>query len=348
VGDGGVRIRGGRTQESAIEHVEFSDGTLWSGADLQARAQVLPDNRAPEMPALLGRVTVDPGSPVEIAITREAISDPDRFDSLGFYAISADGEPLPDWLHFDPSSLTVSGTPAAADAGPHELLLIAVDSNGAAAYGSLAISVGGVETAPQDETAPQPAVSPILQPAMRPSPPTEAVAAIDVSATQIVPAPARREEAVFEAAPVVLPIGDSPNVGDSAEPVFRDIQHRFDALLQTGRTNLGERYAEAVREFEERRLQREETSPAPQSDDEVEAWNSAMHNWHERNPGFAETDLGGNDGTWTMGWGLPGTGERSLDGAVGGSPGLTNPGALPQLRGAGAAPSLGEGLKDLR
>ena len=381
-GAGGVRLRGGRTPDGAIERIEFSDGTHWSAADLEARAEVLPDNRAPLMPTLLGGVTVRPGSPVEVAIPRNAISDPDRFDALHFYAISADGERLPEWLRFDASSLTVSGTPAVGDAGPHELLLIAADSSGAAAYGSLTITVGGGEAVPNSETTPQqpppapqpetqlvlpltpppapqpetpPAPSltppPALQSATPPAPTTEAVAATDMPAAQTVLTPARREEAASELVPRPVSATDAPKVGVPADPLFRDMQRRFDVLLQTGRTNLGERYAEAIREFEERRLQREEPPSAPPpSDEEVAAWNSAMHAWHDRNPGFAETDLGGNDGTWTMGWGLPGPGESAYGGSAsaGAPPGLANPMALSRLAGAAAAPMLGEGLREIR
>jgi hypothetical protein len=75
-----------------------------------------------------------------------------------------------------------------------------------------------------------------------------------------------------------------------------------------------------------------------------------MHDWHDRNSGFAETDLGGNDGTWSVGWGLPGAGNRSLDGITGAGSGLelSNPNAVSRLNGAGATPSLREGLQDLR
>jgi Ca2+-binding RTX toxin-like protein len=359
-GTGGVRIHDGRTTEGSIERIEFADGTLWSGADLEARAEGLPDNRAPSMPALLGNVTVEPGSPVEFAIPRDAISDPDRFDSVSVYAISATGDRLPDWLHLDASSLTISGTPAAADAGPHELLLIAADSSGAAAYGSVTISVGGDEAAPQVEPPQQ--VEPAqevessqLPAAASPLPATfeltgDAVAAPNLASTQIYPAPARRNEIVVEGVRLQSPTADSRAMGVPADPAFREIQQHFEALVQTGRTNLGERYAEAVREFEERRRSREEAPTPPPSDEEVEAWNTSMHDWHESNPGFAESELGGNDGTWTMGWGLPGPADRTLDGSMGdGSvPGLANPNALPRLTGAESAPTLSEGIRSLR
>lgn len=164
---------------------------------------------------------------------------------------------------------------------------------------------------------------------------------------------------VPESAPIPLAVSkdssfsvsepDSDRVGVPLDPLFRDMQQRFDVLLQVGRTNLTERYADAIREFEERRIEREEPPPPP-SEEEIAAWNSAMHAWHERNPGFAETDLGGNDGIWTVGWGLPGPGDRSRDGAtgVGAIPGLGNPNALSRLTGADSAPALTEGLRNLR
>ena len=133
--------------------------------------------------------------------------------------------------------------------------------------------------------------------------------------------------------------------------LYRDMQQRFDVLVQTGRTSLGERYADAVREFEERRMRREEpTQPPPATPEEVAAWNIAMHDWHERNPGFSEIDGGRGEGAWSMGWGFPGESVRALDGGAspGSAPGLANPYALPRLNNAASAPALSEGLRDLR
>jgi len=73
-----------------------------------------------------------------------------------------------------------------------------------------------------------------------------------------------------------------------------------------------------------------------------------MHAWHARNSGFSEADLGGDGGSWTMGWSLPGTGDRSLGGAAGAnSLERANPNAASRLNGAGAAPALKEGLQNL-
>jgi hypothetical protein len=87
-----------------------------------------------------------------------------------------------------------------------------------------------------------------------------------------------------------------------------------------------------------------------QSECRIAVSNSSMYSWHDRNPGFAETDLGGNDGTWTMGWGLPGPGDTSYGGtaSAGAFPGLANPTALGRVAGAAPAPMLGEGFREIR
>jgi Ca2+-binding RTX toxin-like protein len=353
VGDGGVRIRGGRTAEGAVEHVDFADGTRWTLADLEARAEVLPANRAPEMPESFGSVSTDPGNRVEFALPGDAVSDLDRFDEVNLYAITADGDRLPGWLQFDAASRMLSGTPGQEDAGVHELLFIAADASGAAAAGSFTIQVGAGTPAPEP-AAPEPeapaaqvvAESPLLplqEPAVEP-----VGADVAVAPTLSAAAPAPREN-VFDTLATINAALEAPRaITDSAEPAFRDIQHRLDVLLQTGRTNLGERYAEAIREFEERRLEREEVpEPPPPSEEEIEAWNSAMHAWHDRHQGFAETELGG-DGAWGMGWGvsLP---DSSLGGArIASLTSLANPALHARLQGVASAPALSEGFQHLR
>ena len=70
-----------------------------------------------------------------------------------------------------------------------------------------------------------------------------------------------------------------------------------------------------------------------------------MHSWHERNPGFSEIDLGIAEGSWGMGWGLPVSASRELEGtSAGAAPGLGNPEAVTRLSGVAAAPGLQEGL----
>jgi Ca2+-binding RTX toxin-like protein len=179
--------------------------------------------------------------------------------------------------------------------------------------------------------------------------PETSVAAIDVppAPALVAPSPARREGAAETVEAPMLAEARAERVGVPADPLFREMQERFDVLLQAGRANLGERYAEAIREFEQRRIQREEAlPPPPPTDEEVEAWNTAMHAWHAQNTGFGETELGAADGGWTMGWGLSGGATARLEGSAG-LPGLANPYALLRLTGASAAPGLQEGVRPI-
>ena len=370
-GEGGVRIRGGRTAAGEIERVEFADGTLWTPADLSGRAELLPDNRAPEMPSSFGRVSVDPDEALQVMLPEGSVTDPDRFDAVSLYAITADGERLPAWLTFDAASRTLTGAPAESDAGTHEILFIAADTSGAASAASLTIAVGpdlpAPEAPPAPPTPPAPSAPPVsvgmAAPAIEAAAPavSEAQAAAQAEAGPDtppapgpVPAPAslsRTADEPFASDSAVRGPAEVPLAfADSADPAFRAVQHQLDVLLQTGRANLGGRYAEAIREFEERRLEREEAPTPPPTEDEIEAWNAAMHSWHDRNPGFAETDLGTSDGAWSLGWGLPGAQQSALgDVTTGtGTPGLANPSAIERLRGAASAPALSEGFSQIR
>jgi Ca2+-binding RTX toxin-like protein len=370
VADGAVFVRGGLLPAGAIEQIEFSDGTHWTTADLAANATVIPANRPPEMPDSLGSYTVDPGSSLQITLPGEAISDPDQFDELTLYAITAEGELLPEWLSFDAASLTFTAAPGEGEAGAHDLIVIAADRSGEAAFGMLTIQVGAVIDTPPDEPPTPPTDEPPTPPtddppSDPPTPPTDtstetppdenpsvaptavASASADIAPRSEVPSSSSRVEGSAE--PLVARVMDTPDVrvGVPLDPAYREMQARFDVLLQTGRANLGERYGEAVREFEERRRQRDEPPPPPPpTEEEVEAWNSAMHAWHERNPGFGELDLESGGG-WG-GWGIAGGGDRALDGVITTAPGLANPLAAARLNGVAGAPGLSEGLRDIR
>ena len=185
---------------------------------------------------MLGHVAVEPGSPVDFAIPGGSISDPDRFDSMNFYAVTANGDPLPQWLSFDATALTFSGTPGASDAGSHEILLIAADTNGAASIGSLTIAVAGDALAPTPESpvpaadknsigvaslaaslAPTPAVGAeeMAVPA-RATPsvvPAEVPLVLDPLPASLLPAPARRAETVVAALTAPPPDEVAPRVG---------------------------------------------------------------------------------------------------------------------------------------
>lgn len=141
------------------------------------------------------------------------------------------------------------------------------------------------------------------------------------------------------------PQTDSPRtLGASLDPVYRDIDARLDVLLQAGRMNLSERYAEAIQEFERRRSGSDDTAdPVPPNDD-VASRNQRMHDWHARHPAF---DTGGRDaadGVWTNRWNPIAAARAADEAAAVGDGALANPHALAGLKGASPAPGLAEGI----
>ncbi|WP_119681277.1 putative Ig domain-containing protein [Indioceanicola profundi] len=83
-------------------------------------------------------------------------------ERLQFEARQANGEPLPDWLSFDPSSRTFTGTPPEGAEGTLEIAVTARDAAGNSATASFRVTVGkGVDvqtgrSVPQPEQAPAP------------------------------------------------------------------------------------------------------------------------------------------------------------------------------------------------
>ncbi len=209
------------------------------------------------------------------------------------------------------------------------------------------------------EPAPVPpalAIAPAIAPAIVPAVIAARAASSPVPALEDPPPPVvrfRNEEAQGRAG-FATPDDDArmqeviARVGESFDPVYREIDARLDVLLQAGRAAFSERYAEAIVEFN-RRFPPEVAPAPPPTDDELASWNDTMHAWHAANPTFDVGESGRADGTWIAGWGSPTGGSTSLDElvAAGGTPALSNPLAA-RLQGVKAAPGLAEGLSDLR
>lgn len=158
----------------------------------------------------------------------------------------------------------------------------------------------------------------------------------------------RRPEGAAEGAGLAARQRDPEVVGVSSDPVYREIDARLDVLLQAGRANLSERYAEAVEEFERRRKAPEDALPAPEPE-EMAMWNEAVHAWHAGNPGFETAAGDAADGIWGNAWSTIASSAPTLEQLVGAaSPSIANPHALPRLGGAAAAPGLRDGISELR
>src|SRR5690606_27237602 len=77
-----------------------------------------------------------------------SFKDADKGDSLSYRAESEDGEPLPDWLHFDAETLTFSGTAGNEAVGSYRVRIIATDAAGLSAFTTMDIIVENVNDAP--------------------------------------------------------------------------------------------------------------------------------------------------------------------------------------------------------
>jgi VCBS repeat-containing protein len=105
-------------------------------------------NDAPEVGVLLGNQSGRVGQAINWQLPEGAFFDVDAGDVLTYSATLADGSALPDWLAFDATTGTFSGTPALA--GNYALRVTATDLAGASASQSftLAVESGGGNQAP--------------------------------------------------------------------------------------------------------------------------------------------------------------------------------------------------------
>jgi uncharacterized delta-60 repeat protein len=86
--------------------------------------------------SVLNDQAVNLGELLSFTVPDGLFVDPDTGDSLTYSAMQSDGSALPEWLVFDPSTLTFSGTPALADIGSFALKIVATDQGSLSASSS--------------------------------------------------------------------------------------------------------------------------------------------------------------------------------------------------------------------
>jgi arabinoxylan arabinofuranohydrolase len=86
-------------------------------------------NEAPLPTAQIDDQTIQAGSVFTLDLPDNLFTDDG--DSLSYYAMLSDGNPLPSWINFDAVDLEFSGTPSVADTGIFPLRVKAIDSFGA-------------------------------------------------------------------------------------------------------------------------------------------------------------------------------------------------------------------------
>ena len=105
-------------------------------------------NVAPEWDNALENVHARIDRLFTFVIPADAVSDADIGDTLTFSTKLINGDPLPDWLHFNPATKTFSGTPADTDAGVLVVSVTATDSGGLTATEEFLIMVDTLNGAP--------------------------------------------------------------------------------------------------------------------------------------------------------------------------------------------------------
>ena len=124
-----------------VETIDFAD--LWAAYV----GTTQPPNAPPVLSGALADSVVSEDLPFVIAVPSDAFVDPDG-DPLEFRASLQGGEVLPAWLTFDAGSGVFSGTPSNEDVGTIEVVLTAVDPDGATAHGAFLLSVTNSNDSP--------------------------------------------------------------------------------------------------------------------------------------------------------------------------------------------------------
>ena len=101
-------------------------------------------NDAPEFVGALPELSAVTGVALEYRLPGDLFTDIDDGDLLSVSIAGAGGTPLPGWLHFDPDTRVLTGTPAPEHRGVIDLEVVATDLRGASASAPLVIAVSGV------------------------------------------------------------------------------------------------------------------------------------------------------------------------------------------------------------
>lgn len=120
----GIEIAGLSLTNGNVE-VKFSDGTVWTHAQVIAGT-----NNAPSLLAPIDDRDFRAGRAFSLAVPDYAFIDLDG-DAMTRSVTLADGSALPTWLQYDALTNTLNGTPALGDAGTFAIRVRATDDEGA-------------------------------------------------------------------------------------------------------------------------------------------------------------------------------------------------------------------------
>ncbi len=127
-----------------VEATDASEGKVSDTFNLK----VISSNSAPIIANSLADVSTDEDEFFSWQIAPNAFSDPD-YDSLSYSASLENGNLLPSWLQFNPTTLLFFGTPRNANVGPESIKITVNDGNGGNVSDLFQLTVNNVNDAPQ-------------------------------------------------------------------------------------------------------------------------------------------------------------------------------------------------------
>jgi YD repeat-containing protein len=136
-----VNDAAGNSMVTYFDQYGYKLRDTWTHADGSTGSDVFEPNRAPVAVAELTPQRAQEASPFSYVLPTALFSDPDEGEVLGYSIRGADGTAPPDWLHFDPATMTLSGTPAAGSAGALQLQVVATDRGGLTGIAPIEIDI---------------------------------------------------------------------------------------------------------------------------------------------------------------------------------------------------------------
>ncbi|MGK8265597.1 calcium-binding protein [Moraxella nonliquefaciens] len=154
--------------DNRMDEITFTKGgntTTLSQSEFEAKIFAQANNHAPWVNKHPRPIKGEIDKALSITFDKDTIKDVDAYDSelsyrLTLASMGADGqyEPLPDWLNFDPSTLTLTGTPRKGTPGNLQFILWGEDSFNHSAGTYINLSIAGATV---DKPAKTPPLAPV-------------------------------------------------------------------------------------------------------------------------------------------------------------------------------------------
>ena len=135
-----------RSADYQLSKIEFSDGTVWDAAKIQALVDETLTNNAPTVANLIDDLSIPENQMLYWTVPANTFNDIDVGDTLTLSAILLDGSALPNWLSFDVNAQTFSGTPGNTEVGLLDIKVTATDAGGLSVEDTFNLTISPVST----------------------------------------------------------------------------------------------------------------------------------------------------------------------------------------------------------